>query len=165
MQNLKEKFQRFMIGRYGADQLGRFLSIVIVILAAVSFFIRSYWFGSLIRSVLIILLAILYFRIFSRNITRRSQENNAYIRLHFQVSERLKGWRFHLEERRRYKIFSCPGCKQKIRIPRNHGKVSIRCPKCGHDFIKTQARKIDCSTGKAKTAFAGIFLLFFHKTR
>ena len=61
MQNLKEKFQRFMIGRYGADQLGRFLSIVIVILAAVSFFIRSYWFGSLIRSVLIILLAILYF--------------------------------------------------------------------------------------------------------
>ena len=107
MQNLKEKFQRFMIGRYGADQLGRFLSIVIVILAAVSFFIRSYWFGSLIRSVLIILLAILYFRIFSRNITRRSQENNAYIRLHFQVSERLKGWRFHLEERRRYKIFSC----------------------------------------------------------
>ena len=29
MQNLKEKFQRFMIGRYGADQLGRFLSIVI----------------------------------------------------------------------------------------------------------------------------------------
>lgn len=55
MQNLKEKFQRFMIGRYGADQLGRFLSIVIVILAAVSFFIRSYWFGSLIRSVLIIL--------------------------------------------------------------------------------------------------------------
>ena len=64
MQNLKEKFQRFMIGRYGADQLGRFLSIVIVILAAVSFFIRSYWFGSLIRSVLIILLAILYFRIF-----------------------------------------------------------------------------------------------------
>ena len=32
MQNLKEKFQRFMIGRYGADQLGRFLSIVIVIL-------------------------------------------------------------------------------------------------------------------------------------
>ena len=141
MQNLKEKFQRFMIGRYGADQLGRFLSIVIVILAAVRFFIRSYWFGSLIRSVLIILLAILYFRIFSRNITRRSQENNAYIRLHFQVSERLKGWRFHLEERRRYKIFSCPGCKQKIRIPRNHGKVSIRCPKCGHDFIKNTGAK------------------------
>ena len=126
MQNLKEKFQRFMIGRYGADQLGRFLSIVIVIL---------------VRSVLIILLAILYFRIFSRNITRRSQENNAYIRLHFQVSERLKGWRFHLEERRRYKIFSCPGCKQKIRIPRNHGKVSIRCPKCGHDFIKNTGAK------------------------
>ena len=83
----------------------------------------------------------LFSEFFSRNITRRSQENNAYIRLHFQVSERLKGWRFHLEERRRYKIFSCPGCKQKIRIPRNHGKVSIRCPKCGHDFIKKHRRE------------------------
>lgn len=141
MQNLKEKFQRFMIGRYGADQLGRFMSVVIIILAAGGFFIRSYWLGSLIRSILIVLLAIFYFRIFSRNITRRSQENNAYLRLHFQVSERLKGWRFRLEERRRYKIFSCPGCKQKIRIPRNHGKVSIHCPKCGHDFIKNTGAK------------------------
>lgn len=137
----KRKISAFYDWPIRLRQLGRFLSIVIVILAAVSFFIRSYWFGSLIRSVLIILLAILYFRIFSRNITRRSQENNAYIRLHFQVSERLKGWRFHLEERRRYKIFSCPGCKQKIRIPRNHGKVSIRCPKCGHDFIKNTGAK------------------------
>lgn len=128
MQNLKEKFQRFMIGRYGADQLGRFLSIVIVILAAVSFFIRSYWFGSLIRSVLIILLAILYFRIFSRNITRRSQENNAYIRLHFQVSERLKGWRFHLEERRRYKIFSCPGCNRRYVFPEIMGRSASAVP-------------------------------------
>lgn len=72
MQNLKEKFQRFMIGRYGADQLGRFLSIVIVILAAVSFFIRSYWFGSLIRSVLIILLAILYFGFFPEHYQAQS---------------------------------------------------------------------------------------------
>lgn len=141
MQTLKEKFQRFMIGRYGADQLGRFLSLVIVALAVVSFFIRSYWLGSLIRSVLIVLLIFLYFRIFSRNIARRSQENNAYLRLHFRAEERLKKWHFQLEERRKYRIFHCPGCKQKIRIPRNHGKVSIHCPKCGHDFIKNTGAK------------------------
>ncbi len=141
MQNLKEKIKHFMIGRYGADQLGRSLSIMIVILAAISFFMRSYWLGLLIRSILIVLLAILYFRIFSRNITRRSQENNAYLRLQFYTAERLKKWRFHLEERRRYKIFNCPGCKQKIRIPRNHGRVSIHCPKCGHDFIRNTGAK------------------------
>ncbi len=141
MQTLKEKFQRFMIGRYGADQLGRFLSLTVVILAAVSFFIRSYWLGSLIRSVLLVLLAILYFRIFSKNITRRSQENNAYLRLHFHAAERLKKWRFQLDERRKYKIFSCPECGQKIRIPRNHGRVSIHCPKCSHDFIRNTGTK------------------------
>ena len=61
-----------MIGRYGADQLGRFLSIVIVILAAVSFFIRSYWFGSLIRSVLIILWQFFIFGFFPEHYQAQS---------------------------------------------------------------------------------------------
>ena len=32
-------------------------------------------------------------------------------------------------------VFKCPNCGQKIRIPRGHGKVSVHCRKCGHDFI------------------------------
>lgn len=141
MQNLREKLQRFMIGRYGADQLGRFLSWVVVLLALFRCFIRSYWILSFIRGLLLLLLIILYARIISRDISRRSRENEAYLRFRFHITEIWKKWRFRLSESRRYRIFCCPNCKQKIRIPRNHGKVSIHCPKCGNDFIKNTGAK------------------------
>ena len=40
------------------------------------------------------------------------------------------------EERKKYKVFICPTCKQKLRVPRGKGKISISCPKCGTSFIK-----------------------------
>jgi uncharacterized paraquat-inducible protein A len=40
------------------------------------------------------------------------------------------------EEGRIYKIFRCPHCKQKVRVPRGRGKISIHCPKCNTEFIR-----------------------------
>ena len=33
-------------------------------------------------------------------------------------------------------VFVCPTCKQKLRVPRGKGKISITCPKCATSFIK-----------------------------
>ena len=27
--------------------------------------------------------------------------------------------------------FSCPDCRQMVRVPRGKGRINIRCPKCG----------------------------------
>lgn len=136
MNRFREKLQRFMIGRYGMDQLGRFLFKVLCVLVVLNVFVR---FGVLALAVNVLelaVIALLYFRMFSKNVNRRWQENQAYLRMQFYVSEYFKRLRFRFTEGRKYRIFKCPGCGQKVRIPRGHGKVSIHCPKCGTDFIK-----------------------------
>ena len=125
-----------MIGRYGMDQLGCFLFGVLCVLVVLNLFIRFGPLGLLVNALELAVIILLYFRMFSRNVNRRWQENQAYLRMQFYVSEYFKKLRFRFSEGRKYRIFKCPSCGQKVRIPRGHGKVSIHCPKCGTDFIK-----------------------------
>ena len=136
MNRSREKLQRFMIGRYGMDQLGRFLFGVLCVLVVLNLFIRFGPLGLLVNVLELAVIILLYFRMFSRNVNRRWQENQAYLRMQFYVSEYFKKLRFRFSEGRKYRIFKCPSCGQKVRIPRGHGRVSIHCPKCGTDFIK-----------------------------
>ena len=129
---MREKFMRFMQGRYGADQLYRALLIggaVLVILSGWIFqrvFLTVGWF--------LIILALA--RAFSRDCSRRYGENQKF--LEFIVNfKRLWGrQRYVMEQRKDYHIYTCPQCKQKIRIPRGKGKIEISCPKCQNKFVK-----------------------------
>lgn len=132
MEKLREKLLRFMAGRYGMDPLGQFLLCATAALLLVNAFTHS----QALRILALLGLVCLYWRMLSRNISRRSQENQAFLSLSFRLRERFKGLTFRFQEGRRYRIFRCPGCGQKVRIPRGHGRVSIRCPKCGREFIK-----------------------------
>lgn len=131
-QRWREKFQRFMIGRYGMDQLNQFLMYAVLILIVVNIFLGAW----LLELAIVLGLVIMYVRMFSRNINRRYKENQRYLSWQFKVSQRFQKWKFRFTEGRKYKIFKCPSCGQKVRVPRGHGKVSIHCPKCGSDFIK-----------------------------
>lgn len=129
---MREKIQRFMIGRYGVDQFGRFLlwAAIVCMFLDILFRIRG------INWLALLLLIFAYFRILSRDISRRYQENQKYLGYEFRVREKLKRWKFRVQEMKHYHIYRCPSCGQKIRIPRGRGRVSIHCPKCGTDFIK-----------------------------
>lgn len=132
MSNWKERLRQFMIGRYGMDQMNRYLMYGILILLVLNIFVHSFILETLAMAGIVYM----YFRALSRNINRRFQENQAFQRLLFRVSQFFKGFRFKTDEARKYKIFRCPKCGQKVRVPRGHGKVSIHCPKCGSDFIR-----------------------------
>ncbi len=135
MKDLKEKFQRFMTGRYGAyglDKLNRFLAVAILVLIIVNLFVRSktmYWLE-------LIGFVYYHFRMFSKNFKAREEENRVYMSLQIKVQDTLMKWKFYIEQARAYHIYKCPNCGQKIRIPRGKGKVSIHCPKCQTDFIR-----------------------------
>ena len=72
---MREKFQRFMQGRYGADELSRFLTMVGLILIVVNLFFRSVLLSYLVLAILIYC----YYRMFSRNYSRRYAENQKFL--------------------------------------------------------------------------------------
>lgn len=129
---LKEKFMRFMAGRYGIDFLGKVILGVTLAAIALSVFLDSMtW--SLISWALLIYT---YFRMFSRNIYKRSAENQAFL----AKTRGIRCWfgkqKNMMAQRRTHHIYKCPTCRQKIRVPRGKGRIEIRCPKCQTTFIK-----------------------------
>ena len=126
-------FRRFMNGRYGVDQL----SIAILVLALFSNVIISFLFESWIgSSISIVLLALCYYRIFSKNCFKRSQENAKFLRYVSPISYRFQRMKRHLKERSVYRFYRCPNCRQQLRVPKGKGKITITCPKCKHRFDK-----------------------------
>lgn len=122
---MKEKMAKFMAGRYGIDALSKFIAYFAVALMLIGLLFRS----NILNVLTVLLLFLAYFRIFSRNIQKRYQENIKYWNLRNRC---LNFFKF----RKTSHIYKCPGCKQKIRIPRGKGKIEITCPKCKTQFIK-----------------------------
>lgn len=128
---MKEKLYRFMQGRYGSDQLNRFLMILVLLC-----FLLSLIGGRVFYILGIALLIYAYFRMLSKNRYKRSAENSIYLRYEYKVRQKAAAITRNLKQRKTHHIYKCPSCRQKIRIPRGKGKIEIRCPKCGQTFIK-----------------------------
>ena len=132
MNRLRENLQKFMIGRYGSDPLNRFLMWTVMGMVLINLFLR--WGVLLLLEFLGLIWC--YFRMLSKNYPAREKENRAYMRLRLRAVDFWNKWKFRFQQARHYHIYKCPGCGQKIRIPRGKGRISIHCPKCGTDFIK-----------------------------
>lgn len=128
---MKEKLRRFMWGRYGTDRFNQFLMVCAVLLLMVSFLG-----GKVFYLLATAVMAYAYFRMFSRNISRRALENQRYLRQEMKVRGFFAGKKKELAQRRDFHIYRCPRCRQRIRVPRGKGKIAITCRKCGNEFIK-----------------------------
>ena len=128
LRHLGEEFKkwsrRFMEGRYGTDKLNIFLLRTSLVLMLIDMFLP----GGLLKPLFWLLsMGLMIFcicRSFSRNIYRRYEENRKYLQLLDCVKDR------------EHRYFNCPRCRQRVRVPRGKGKISITCPKCREKFIK-----------------------------
>ncbi len=129
---MREKLMRFMYGRYGFDSLGKCLLALGIVLAVLSNFPHLHRLAILTWVCLILI----YYRMFSKNIYKRSAENQWYL----AKTAKLRNWFFRqkqlMQQRKTHHIYRCPSCRQKIRVPRGKGRIEIRCPKCSATFIK-----------------------------
>ena len=129
---MREKLRQFMIGRYGTDGLNQFLSIASLVLLLIAIISRVNLFTYLGASLLIFC----YYRTFSRNISKRTEENYKFYTLKDRVDNKFKGWKEQWANRKVYHYYRCPQCRQKLRVPRGRGRIQISCPRCGTQFIK-----------------------------
>lgn len=130
---MRERFRRFMQGRNGNDQLNCFLMGVDIVLILLGSIFRG-TFGTVMYILVLAVIAVTYFRMFSRNIYKRSDENSKFMRLKYDASATFRLYYERWVQRKDYKFFSCPECKTMLRVPRGKGKIKIVCRKCGSSF-------------------------------
>ena len=133
--NLRQRMITFMQGRYityGADSLSKFLFSVMLFFIILNIFAKSIIVSILVWTIFVYA----YYRLLSKNIYNRYQENEAFEKHKNSFICKLNRFSCKVSEYKRYHIYKCPDCGQKIRIPRGRGKIIISCPKCHNEFIK-----------------------------
>lgn len=145
-------FANLMRGRYGTDNLNRFLLIVAFVLIIIDMFLR--W--RLLHLLTVVLLIYIYCRMFSRNINARYRENQKFLQFAARFRKGRSGGGYGSyggysggtsgnasgfggagkAKDKTHKILRCPGCGEKLRVPKGAGKINISCPHCGTKFVK-----------------------------
>ena len=116
--------------KHGIDEYGIFLVWVAIIISVISYFTKS----SILNIFSLIIVAYAVYRAFSNNQYKRVMENRMFrekfldpMKKQFRIGKRKS-------KDKNYKYIKCPSCKQELRIPKNKGKIKVKCPKCSHKF-------------------------------
>ena len=133
------RLRELMQGRYGVDQLSMALLLLGCLITMVLSFLRFPFYQAvffryrLYQLVGVIPILIALWRVLSRDLERRSLENERFLTFWNPVAEkwkvRVSRWRD-----RDHRYFSCPTCSRTLRVPKNRGKIEITCPHCGKKF-------------------------------
>jgi hypothetical protein len=123
LQKLRAGLDRFMQGRYGLDRMNSVLLWISVILAVLAMFLPGIA-GLVFTLLAYLLMGISIFRALSHNTYKRYRENRWFL----MQLDRLKD--------RDHRYYTCPKCRQSVRVPKGKGKIAITCPKCKEKFIK-----------------------------
>ena len=137
MVKIREMIRRYMIGRYARlDSLSKFLLVAALVCNLIVQFNSTKKIGVLFYFASIGLLLYLYIRFMSRDCAKRVAENQAFLEKTAWIRDFFRGQSNQSGNTKDHRIYKCPSCGQKIRVPRGKGRIEICCPKCGRKFIK-----------------------------
>ena len=124
---IRNALQRFMLGRYGRDELNICLLLLYLLLYLCSLLFEPLVWVSLAA------LFLFLFRALSRDFSRRRSENERFLKVVRPVQEwfRLRRAMFRDKE---HCYFKCPSCGQHLRVPKGKGKINVTCRSCGAVF-------------------------------
>ena len=127
---LKMKYDKLMVGRYGLDKLSGDLFVLWLVIGFVNSLIRS----RIVTLVALILPILAVARMLSQNTVKRSNENRKYLKLRNKVIEFFKLQYRKIKERKTHRYYKCKNCSASLRVKRKKGEHTVVCPKCGKEF-------------------------------
>ena len=130
MEKLKNALISFMRGRYGTDDFNKFLLWLYFSFAVLGLFVRR----PLITGICFAVFVLLMFRMFSRNIWKRQQENAKFLKIKRKAVQRFNLERDKWKFRKTHVYKTCPNCKATVRLPKIKGKHVCCCPACKKNF-------------------------------
>ncbi len=133
MQKIKNGLYRFMYGRNGMDQLNGALLRIYLGLFVVQVLCSLLRLGAgvlLLDALLWVLLVVICFRMFSKNLAKRRAENQKWVDWLWSGRSRRAGAKARRADKE-HRYFTCKACKTICRVPVGKGRIVITCPKCG----------------------------------
>ena len=126
LQRLEYKMSAFMYGRYGNDELTKFLMITALILMVVSWLPNL----GLVYFVALALMVWSLIRSFSRNFEKRRREREHYLKLRKPIVDFFKLSKNKWRDRKTHVYFKCKKCKAVLRVPKGKGSIVVICTRC-----------------------------------
>ena len=137
--NFIYKLQRFMQGRYGTDDLYKFLFILYLILFTINIFLNS-----IVLTILQVLIIIVtFYRILSKKIYKRRKENEIYLKIKKKILNPFNNIKRNIKDKTHiYK--KCNKCKTTLKLPTpmKRGIKIAKCPSCGKRIKMLVLKKV-----------------------
>lgn len=133
------KLQKFMYGRYGIDDLYRFLLYIYLILVLLNLFLNN----QIIAWIEFVIATITIYRVLSKNISKRRRENTKYLEIKKKCLKPFINIKRNLSDRDHiYKKCRC-GTTLKLSLPRKRGIKHAKCPDCKRRLAFLTLRKAE----------------------
>ena len=138
LRKIGDAIVRFMYGRNGMDQLNTVLlwgSVAVILVSSLISGISdtAAVVGAVIYYLGMAMWVVSLFRMFSKNLYKRREENSKWLRFWWKLKNAGKGAKERHADKD-HKYFTCKKCKAICRVPVGKGKIVITCPKCGNQI-------------------------------
>ncbi|MBQ9941224.1 MAG: hypothetical protein IJO74_06780 [Clostridia bacterium] len=128
--SFKERFLRLFNGIYGNDGLNMALLCLYFVMVVANSFTGVFIFSLLEFG----LIAVILFRIFSKNIYKRRAENIKFMKWFKGIRKKVNHVYVALRDINKFRYRVCPGCKARLRLTKKCGKHTVKCPLCQTKF-------------------------------
>jgi len=132
LNRIRAAFSRFMSGRYGTDQLNMAMLWTAVIMTIIGSITKV----SILSLMADALLIVMFIRMLSKDRYKRQHENQVFLQRTYKITRAVTEWANRLKNSKKYRYFTCPKCKKRLRVPRGVGSITITCKGCGNKFDK-----------------------------